>query len=51
VFGKQVLHIGCIDYESSDYWASKVERRGWFYSKIEKVAEELVGIDNAAEGV
>jgi 2-polyprenyl-3-methyl-5-hydroxy-6-metoxy-1,4-benzoquinol methylase len=49
--GKRVLHIGCVDYGSSDHWASIVERRGWLHSKIEKVAAELVGIDNAAEAV
>ncbi len=48
---KRVLHIGCIDYGSSGNWQTTVEGTEWLHRKIEKVASELVGIDNAAEAV
>lgn len=46
--GKRVLHIGCINYASFENW---VESRGSLHKRIEQVATELVGIDNAAEAV
>jgi SAM-dependent methyltransferase len=40
-----------VDYGSSGNWQTTIEGKDWLHKKIEKVAGELIGIDNAAEAV
>lgn len=49
--GKRVLHLGCINFVTSGDWEEVMKRTDWLQGDLEKVASEVVGIDNSEEAV
>ncbi len=49
--GKRVLHVGCADYVSRGNWIEAVCSDSSLHRKIERVANEVIGIDSAADAV
>lgn len=49
--GKKVLHVGCVDFTTSGDWQESVESESWLHGQLERVASEILGVDNAEEGI
>jgi len=48
---KRVLHVGCVDYATSENWEQTVYTKHWLHGAIQSVAEEVIGIDSATDAV
>jgi len=50
--GKRVLHLGCVDFATSDGWEARFRQQGlWLHDALAAVAREIIGIDNAKAAV
>ena len=49
--GQRVLHVGCVDFSTTGDWYRGVLAGTWLHGRLQAVAAELVGVDNAAVAV
>ncbi len=49
--GQRVLHVGCVDFSTTGDWSPGVVAGTWLHGRLQAVAAELVGVDNAAAAI
>lgn len=49
--GQRVLHVGCVDFSTTGDWFQGVVGGTWLHGRLEAVAAELVGVDNATAAI